>query len=60
MYYFELLLWVQLPMESILFSNWNFLKPFDVNSGLKCKFDLIVKTTNATEQVPPHSDQKIK
>ena len=29
---------------SIIFC-WNFLKPLDVNAGLKCKFDLIVKNS---------------
>ena len=37
-------LWVQYPLEATF--CWNFLKPLDVNSGLKGKCDLIVINSN--------------
>ena len=45
-------LWVQFPLESI------FLLKLDVNSGLKCKFDRMVKnSSNFTDLV--HIDDKL-
>ena len=38
------MLWIQFPLEATF--CWFFFKPLDINSGLKCKCDLVVKNSN--------------
>ena len=40
------------PTRGNLIFCWNFLKPLDVNSSLKCKIDLVVKNSIATPNLP--------